>query len=92
MSTKARVSHILVEKQTQALKILEELKAGADFGGLAKKYSSCPSGKRGGDLGQFGRGQMVREFEQAAFALKLGQVTEQPVKTQFGYHIIKRTG
>jgi peptidyl-prolyl cis-trans isomerase C len=92
MSTKARVSHILVEKQTQALKILEELKAGADFGGLAKKYSTCPSGKRGGDLGQFGRGQMVREFEQAAFALKPGQVTEQPVKTQFGYHIIKRTG
>lgn len=92
MSTKVRASHILVEKQSQALKVLEELKAGADFGGLAKKYSTCPSGKRGGDLGQFGRGQMVREFEQAAFALKLGQVTEQPIKTQFGYHIIKRTG
>lgn len=92
MSTKVRASHILVEKQSQALKVLEELKAGADFGGLAKKYSTCPSGKRGGDLGQFGRGQMVREFEQAAFALKPGQVTEQPVKTQFGYHIIKRTG
>ncbi len=92
MSTKVRASHILVEKQSQALKVLEELKAGADFGGLAKKYSTCPSGKRGGDLGQFGRGQMVREFEQAAFALKPGQVTEQPIKTQFGYHIIKRTG
>jgi parvulin-like peptidyl-prolyl isomerase len=92
MSTKVRVSHILVEKQTQAIKILEELKAGADFGGLAKKYSTCPSGKRGGDLGQFGRGQMVKAFEQAAFALKQGQLTEQPVKTQFGYHIIKRTG
>ena len=92
MSTKVRASHILVEKQSQALKVLEELKAGADFGGLAKKYSTCPSGKRGGDLGQFGRGQMVREFEQAAFALKPGQVAEQPIKTQFGYHIIKRTG
>ena len=92
MSTKVRASHILVEKQSQALKVLEELKAGADFGGLAKKYSTCPSGKRGGDLGQFGRGQMVREFEQAAFALKPGQVTDQPIKTQFGYHIIKRTG
>jgi len=92
MSIKVRASHILVEKQSQALKVLEELKAGADFGGLAKKYSTCPSGKKGGDLGQFGRGQMVREFEQAAFALKPGQVTEQPVKTQFGYHIIKRTG
>ncbi len=92
MSTKVKASHILVEKQSQALKVLEELKAGADFRELARKYSTCPSGKKGGDLGQFGRGQMVREFEQAAFALKPGQVTEQPVKTQFGYHIIKRTG
>jgi parvulin-like peptidyl-prolyl isomerase len=91
MSTKARASHILVEKQSQALKVLEELKAGADFRELARKYSTCPSGKKGGDLGQFGRGQMVREFEQAAFVLKVGQVSE-PVKTQFGYHIIKRTG
>ncbi|HIH89305.1 TPA: peptidylprolyl isomerase [Candidatus Bathyarchaeota archaeon] len=91
MSTKVRASHILVEKQSQALKVLEELKAGADFKELAKKYSTCPSGKKGGDLGQFGRGQMVREFEQAAFALKTGQVSE-PVKTQFGYHLIKRTG
>jgi peptidyl-prolyl cis-trans isomerase C len=92
MSTKVKASHILVEKQSQALKVLEELKAGGNFGDLAKKYSTCPSGKKGGDLGQFGRGQMVREFEQAAFALKTGQITEQPVKTQFGYHIIKRTG
>lgn len=91
MSTKVKASHILVEKQSQALKVLEELKAGADFRELAKKYSTCPSGKKGGDLGQFGRGQMVREFEQAVFALKTGQVSE-PVKTQFGYHIIKRTG
>lgn len=91
MSTKIRASHILVEKQSQALKVLEELKAGGDFRELARKHSTCPSGKRGGDLGQFGRGQMVREFEQAAFALKPGQVSE-PVKTQFGYHVIKRTG
>ncbi len=92
MSTKVRASHILVEKQSQALKVMEELKSGINFADLAKKYSICPSGKKGGDLGQFGRGQMVKEFEQAAFALKPGQVTEQPVKTQFGYHIIKRTG
>ena len=91
MSTKVKASHILVEKQSQALKVLEEFKVGADFKELAKKYSICPSGKKGGDLGQFGRGQMVREFEQAAFALKTGQISE-PVKTQFGYHIIKRTG
>ncbi|MFA5868589.1 MAG: peptidylprolyl isomerase [Candidatus Bathyarchaeia archaeon] len=91
MSPKIRASHILVEKQSQALKVLEELKAGGDFRELARKYSTCPSGKRGGDLGQFGRGQMAKEFEQAAFALKTGQVSE-PVKTQFGYHIIKRTG
>ncbi|MGD0802624.1 MAG: peptidylprolyl isomerase [Candidatus Bathyarchaeia archaeon] len=90
MSTKIRASHILLEKQSQALKVVEELKAGASFSLLAKKYSICPSGKRGGDLGQFGRGQMVKEFEQAAFALKPGQVSE-PIKTQFGYHIIKRT-
>lgn len=91
MSTKIRASHILVEKQSQALKVLEELKAGGDFRELARKYSTCPSGKRGGDLGQFGRGQMVRELEQAAFALKQGEVSE-PVKSQFGYHVIKRTG
>ena len=91
MSTKIKASHILVEKQSQALKVVEELKAGGSFSDLAKKYSTCPSGKRGGDLGQFGRGQMVKEFEQAAFSLKPGQVSE-PVKTQFGYHIIKRTG
>ncbi|MBM3292579.1 peptidylprolyl isomerase [Candidatus Bathyarchaeota archaeon] len=89
--SKIRASHILVEKQSQALKVLDELKSGTDFSSLAKKYSQCPSGKKGGDLGQFGRGQMVREFEQAAFALKIGEITE-PIKTQFGYHIIKRTG
>jgi len=91
MPSKIRVSHILVEKQSQALRILDELKQGASFAELARKYSQCPSAKRGGDLGFFGRGQMVREFEQAAFALKEGEVS-QPVKTQFGYHIIKRIG
>lgn len=89
--SKIRTSHILVEKQSLALKVQEELKAGGDFVVLAKKYSTCPSGKRGGDLGVFGRGQMVKEFEQAAFALEVGQMSEL-VKTQFGYHIIKRTG
>jgi peptidyl-prolyl cis-trans isomerase C len=91
MVSKVRASHILVEKQSQALRIREELAKGSDFAELARKHSQCPSGKRGGDLGFFGRGQMVKEFEQAAFSLKLGEVS-QPVKTQFGYHIIKKTG
>ncbi len=91
MASKIKASHILVDKQSLALKVLEELGAGKDFKGLARKHSTCPSGKRGGDLGQFGRGQMVREFEKAAFALDVGGVSPL-VKTQFGYHIIKRTG
>jgi len=92
MASKIKASHILVEKQSQALKIIEELKAGAKFEELARKYSICPSGKRGGNLGSFGRGRMVKAFEKAAFALKVGEVTREPVKTEFGYHIIKRTG
>jgi len=69
MVSKIRASHILVEKHSQALKVLEELEKGADFKELARRYSQCPSKKRGGDLGFFGRGQMVKEFERAAFAL-----------------------
>ncbi len=81
-----------MEKHSQALKMLEELEKGADIGKLAKQYSTCPSGKRGGDLGSFGRGQMVKPFERAAFVLNVGETTKEPVKTQFGYHIIKRLG
>ena len=88
---KIAASHILVDKNSQALKILEELNTGTKFEDLAKKYSTCPSGKRGGALGKFGRGQMVKPFENAAFELKVGETTKEPVKTQFGYHIIKRT-
>lgn len=92
MASKIKAAHILVEKHSQALKMLEELEKGADFGKLAKQYSTCPSGKRRGDLGSFGRGQMVKPFERAAFALNVGETTKEPVKTQFGYHIIKRLG
>ena len=92
MANKIKASHILVEKQSHALRIQEELKKGADFKELAKKHSTCPSGKRGGDLGSFGRGQMVKPFEDAVFALNVGKTTREPVRTQFGYHIIKRTG
>lgn len=90
MVSKVRVSHILVEKQSKALEIAKELKNSGNFADLARKYSTCPSAKRGGDLGFFGRGQMVKEFEQAAFGLKVGE-TSPPVKTKFGYHIIKKT-
>jgi len=90
MSIKA--SHILVKKKSQADELLERIKTGESFAKLAKEYSECPSKKRGGSLGKFSRGQMVKPFEKATFALKVGEVTPEPVKTQFGYHIIKRTG
>lgn len=88
---KIRVSHILVEKHSQALEIIQKISDGADFAQMARQYSQCPSKKKGGDLGFFGRGAMVPEFEQAAFKLSVGAMTTTPVKTQFGYHIIKRT-
>jgi peptidyl-prolyl cis-trans isomerase C len=89
MPEKIRCAHILVEKQSQALAVLERLKKGDDFAKIALEVSQCPSRKRGGDLGWFGHGAMVREFEQAAFALQKGQISG-PVKSEFGYHIIKR--
>jgi parvulin-like peptidyl-prolyl isomerase len=92
MKSKIKASHILVKKHSQALKIIEELISGTKFEYLAKKFSTCPSGKRGGNLGEFRRGQMVKPFETAAFKLKIGEITKEPVKTQFGYHIIMRTG
>ena len=91
MASRITASHILVDKHSQALKILDELKGGSKFEDLAKNHSTCPSGKRGGNLGPFGRGQMVKPFETAAFDLNVGETTKEPVKTQFGYHIIKRT-
>jgi parvulin-like peptidyl-prolyl isomerase len=85
-----RASHILVKKQSDAKKIMEDLKKGSSFSELAKTHSQCPSRKRGGDLGWFGRGKMVPEFEKAAFSLKKGEISDL-VKTQFGYHIIRVT-
>lgn len=89
MADKVHCAHILVKGEEAAKAILERLKAGESFAKLAQELSQCPSGKNGGDLGTFGRGQMVREFEKAAFALDKGEVSGL-VKTQFGYHIIKR--
>ncbi len=88
MAVKINASHILVKTEEEAKTILEEVKAGKNFEDIAKTKSLCPSGKKGGNLGWFTHGQMVREFEKAAFSLKKGQIS-QPVKTQFGWHIIK---
>lgn len=91
MVDKIIAKHILVDKKSLAEDIIEQLNAGSSkFEELAKKYSNCPSRKKGGSLGEFGRGQMVKEFEKAAFALQKNQITQIPVKTKFGYHIIKR--
>jgi len=91
-NNQVRASHILVKNEEEAKKILDQVRKGADFAKIAKEKSiDTGSAKNGGDLGFFSRGQMVPEFENAAFALKQGEVGG-PVKTQFGYHIIKVTG
>jgi len=89
MVDKVHCAHILVKTEQEAKAILEQLNKGASFSKLASEKSLCPSKKKGGDLGTFGRGRMVREFEVAAFTLNKGQISK-PVKTQFGWHIIKR--
>ena len=89
MSTIA-AKHILVEHSHEADDILKKMADGDSFADLAQKFSKCPSGQTGGDLGEFGRGQMVQAFEEAAFALEVDQVSA-PVQTQFGYHLIQRT-
>jgi peptidyl-prolyl cis-trans isomerase C len=83
-------SHILLKTEAEAQAALKEIRQGKDFAEVAKAKSTGPSAPRGGALGTFGRGRMVPEFEEAAFALKVGDVSE-PVKTQFGYHIITVT-
>ncbi|MGI2296037.1 peptidylprolyl isomerase [Paenibacillus sp. GXUN7292] len=85
-----RASHILVDTEEEAKEIAEQLKGGADFAELAKEKSKDGSSSMGGDLGYFGKGQMVPEFEEAAFALEVDQVSD-IVKSEFGYHIIKKT-
>jgi peptidyl-prolyl cis-trans isomerase C len=91
MTSQVRASHILVKTEDEANRILKRINDGEDFVTVSKRFSSCPSRKSGGDLGWFGKGQMVPEFEQAAFAADAGTVIG-PVKSQFGFHIIKVTG
>jgi len=106
MSDTVRASHILLmykgssrstatrtkdEAAAQIEQIKTQIDDGADFGGLAKQHSDCPSGAKGGDLGQFGRGQMVGPFETAAFGMSVGE-TSGVIETDFGYHIVRRTG
>lgn len=87
----AAARHILVKTEKEALDLKTQIDTGADFGALAKKHSSCPSGKSGGDLGTFKPGQMVREFDTVVFGDLPVNETSAPVKTQFGYHLIQVT-
>lgn len=86
-----RASHILVKDKALADRIYTEVKGGGNFAALARRYSTCPSKEKGGDLGWFGPGTMVREFEEATRKLGYGAISR-PVHTQFGWHIIKKTG
>ncbi|RZA07890.1 MAG: peptidylprolyl isomerase [Proteobacteria bacterium] len=87
MKIKAR--HILVKNEHEAQDVQKHLNGGKTFEELAKAHSLCPSNAEGGDLGEFGKGSMVKSFEDAAFGLQVGEVSG-PVKTQFGYHLIQR--
>jgi len=88
MPRQVHALHILVKTEQEASGILFDLKRGADFEEVAKEKSTCSSGKKGGDLGWFGRNMMVKEFEKAAFELPVGELSK-PIKTQFGWHVIK---
>lgn len=92
MTNEVRASHILVKTEDEAKSLLEEIRAGKSFAEAAEEVSLCPSGQNGGDLGFFGKGMMVKPFEDAAFAMEnIGEVSE-PVQTQFGWHLIQLTG
>ncbi len=86
----ASARHILVATQDECEDIKQQIEKGADFAELAKARSQCPSGKQGGNLGEFAPGQMVKEFDQVVFSEEVGKV-HGPVQTQFGYHLIEIT-
>lgn len=87
---KATARHILVDSKEDCEDLKSKIEAGVDFADLAKEHSKCPSGQRGGDLGEFTQGQMVPEFDQVVFSEEVGKV-HGPVKTDFGYHLIEIT-
>ena len=86
-----RASHILVKEKSLADQLRDRIKSGADFRSLAEEFSTCPSKSKGGDLGWFGPGKMVKAFEDAVKKMSHGSISN-VVSTQFGYHIIKKTG
>ncbi len=86
----AQARHILVPTEDAANSLKQQIEAGEDFAELAKTHSQCPSGRSGGDLGEFGPGQMVREFDEVVFSAPVNTV-QGPVKTQFGFHLIDVT-
>ena len=86
----ATARHILVDTEEKCLDLKQQIADGADFAALAAENSSCPSGKQGGDLGSFGPGMMVKEFDEVVFNEAVGEV-HGPVKTQFGYHLLEVT-
>ena len=88
MAKKVHAAHILVKTQVDADFLKVSLNNGKDFTKIAEEQSICPSGKKGGDLGWFSKGAMVKDFEKVAFSLKPGEISE-PFKTQFGWHIVK---
>lgn len=88
--TKARARHILVSNEEKCNELKTKIEAGEDFAAIAKEFSSCPSKQQGGDLGEFGPGMMVPEFDQVVFSAPLNEV-QGPVKTQFGYHLLEVT-
>jgi len=87
---KASARHILVDSQAKCEELKNEIEAGADFADVAKQHSTCPSGRQGGELGEFGPGQMVKEFDEVVFSGALNTV-HGPVQTQFGYHLLEIT-
>lgn len=87
-----KAQHILVKDRALAQKLLQDIQRGANFDSLARQHSTCPSKSKGGDLGWFGPGQMVKPFEEAVVRVRPGSLCPMVVSTQFGFHIIKKTG